>query len=141
METNFLYQYLIKFLYDNHLESEKSEIIEIQKAKFLNAFSIQKGDVIELTDGRLVVVNSTEINFQYEIIIEYLILKVNLEYSKRARKITCDDIMYVLKSDEFLAYKSYSSSRHISLLKKWMSKRKRKIDLRTFEPNLIEETM
>ena len=56
--NKILYQYLIKFLYDHHLESEKSKIIDVQKTDFLKCFTVQKGDVLQLTDGRIVVVNS-----------------------------------------------------------------------------------
>lgn len=133
------YRSLITYLYDNYLAHEKTRIIEIQKSAFLKHFIIQKGDIIQLNDGRIVVANSTEIDSRNAITIEYLILKVNLQVSKRKRKVSSDNITYVLSEADFIEYKNYTSSQRLSLLSKWMSKRKRKVDSIAFEPDLTVE--
>jgi|GEM_PF-872512 len=136
---NGLYLKLIKYLYDKHLDSEKSKIIDIQKAEFVKRFIIQKGDILQLKDGRIVMANSIEIDSHNKIIIEYLILKMNLELSERRRKIPFDNVVYVLNGDDFKEYKDYTPSKRLSLLKKWMSKKKKKFDFIAFEPDLTVE--
>ena len=89
-----------------------------------------------MKDGRSVVTSSIDIDYQNAIIVEYLILKVNLEVSSRKRNIPYANIEYVLKKDDFFEYKNYSKSKHISLLNKWMYKRIKKIDFITFEADL-----
>ncbi|MCL4640901.1 MAG: hypothetical protein M5Z89_18035, partial [Olivibacter sp.] len=136
---NRLYEGLIKYLYDKYLGLEKSKIIDIQKAELLKRFFIQKGDVLELRDGRIVIASSIEVNSYDKVIIEYSILKVNLEIGDRKRRVPLDSVRYVANGDEFKEYKGYTPSKRLSLLKKWMSKRKKKVDFVTFEPDLTVE--
>ena len=135
-----LYQHLITYLYDNCLYAEKFQIIDAQKSKFLEHFVIQTGDILQLKNGRIVVSSSAQIDSKNEIIIEYLILKVNLEVSERRRQIPFNDLAYILKKDDFLDYKNYTPSKRILLLDKWMSKRKKKIEFIKFESDLTVES-
>lgn len=131
-----LYQDLITYLYDNKLSSEKNKIIAKQKKEFLRNFIIQNGDLIQLKDGRIVVTNSVRIGSQNEISIEYIILKVNLEIGTRKRVASLYNIEYILNEKDFLNYKDYTTTKHLSLLNKWMSKRKKKVEFISFEPSL-----
>lgn len=133
---NNVYQSLITYLYDNFLQSEKAEIIDKQKSDFLTSFSIQKGDILQLKDNRIVVASSIGIDSRNAIVIEYLNLKVNLEVGERKRKTLVNHISYVLSQSDFLSYRDYTPSRRISLLDKWMSKRKTKMMITAFEPDL-----
>ncbi len=137
--NKILYKELITYLYNNHLDSEKLKIIGRQKTEFLQQFIIQKGDILQLKDGRIVVANSIGIDLQNAVIIEYSILKVNLQISSRKRKIFSTDVAYVLNEADFLEYRTYTPSKRISLLNKWMSKRKKKVDFIKFEPDLTAE--
>lgn len=134
-----LYHILINYLYDTYLNVEKTALIDGQKSNFLKQYLIQKGDVLQLKDDRIVVADSIEIGRQNEIIVEYFILKVNLTISTRKRKIPCKNVVYILKKEDFLEYKNYTSSNRIVLLKKWMTRRKKKVDYSRFEPNLMKE--
>lgn len=134
-----LYQDLITYLYDSKLSSEKNKIIAKQKAEFIRHLIIQKGDILQLKNKRIVVANSIRIDTQNEIIIEYLILKTNLEIGTRKREIPFNNIEYVLNEEDFLKYKDYTPTKHISLLNKWILKRKKKVELIVFEPDLTKE--
>lgn len=133
---NDIYQSLITYLYNNFLQPEKAEIIDKQKSDFLKSFNIQKGDILQLKDNRIVVTSSIEIDSRNAIVIEYLNLKVNLEIGERKRKTPVNHISYVLSQSDFLSYKDYTPSRRISLLDKWMAKRKMKMVITAFEPDL-----
>ncbi|TJY65407.1 hypothetical protein FAZ19_09665 [Sphingobacterium alkalisoli] len=128
---------LVQYMYNTYLSGEKTDLIEDQKSNFLRDFKIQPGDILQLSDNRLVTVVSVNITERNEIEIEYSILKVNLELSVRTRKISCKNVTHVLKEKEFLEFKNYSSTARMSILTKWMAKRKQKFIWTPFTPNLL----
>lgn len=131
-----VYRSLVTYLYDNFLPLERSEIIERQKSDFLGHFVIQNGDILQLKDGRIVIADLIQIDAANVIAVEYLNLKVNLEAGERKRKTPLANISYVLSQQDFLSYKDYTPSRRISLLNKWMLKKKIKVEMIRFEPDL-----
>ena len=55
------YKEIIKFLYDFYLRSDKKRIINTQKRDYLRNLVVQKDDLLQLKDKRIVQVKS--INF------------------------------------------------------------------------------
>lgn len=133
-----VYKSMIIYLYNNFLPLERSEIIERQKSDFLAHFMVQNGDILQLKDGRIVIADSIEIDTANVIVVEYLNLKVNLEVGERKRKTPITNITSVLSQKDFLSYKDYTPSKRISLLNKWMLKRKIKVETIKFEPDLTQ---
>lgn len=134
----FSYQRLINQLYTHYLPDQKNEVIRLQQSEFLKHFMIQKGDILELNDTRIVMVDSLSIDHQNAIHIQYIILKNNLQLSTRTRIIKSEQVAFVLKQEEFSVYLLHNTPvKHLSLLKKWMLKRKIKLSNTIFEPDLF----
>lgn len=133
------YEALITYLYDHYMPAKKTEIICHQQADFLRQLIIQKGDILELKDGRIVVTDSLFFDGQDNIGATYLIMKTNLETGNRSRTIGVDDIAYVLKKQEFRSYLDHIPFRHLSLLRKWMLQRKKEVGHIIFKPDLTRQ--
>jgi len=131
------YETLLSYLYTRYFPTEKEKIIQYQQSAFVESFMIRKGDVLELKDKRIVVTDSVILDTHRNICITYLIMKTNLESSERSRTVTIYNVAYVLKEQEFLNYLAHISFKHLSLLKKWMTNRKKKIDFKPFKLDLI----
>ncbi|CAL1520327.1 hypothetical protein [Chitinophaga sp. MM2321] len=131
--NKLIYKELFIYIYDNYLLSEKIKNINYQQSEFLEHFIIQKGDILQLKDMRIVIVDSVLFVQQNVINIRYAILKNNLQAGERTRIIGTGDILYILKGHDFLEYTNTIQVKHLSLLEKWMSKRKMKLKYRPFE--------
>jgi len=130
---------LIEYLYDHYLTGEKRKIIEQQKSEFIKNFFIQEDDVLELKEGRLVVTESITLNEGDNIEIKYSILKNNLQKSIRKRIINLEQVSFYLKAADFKEHKEHVPIKRLSLLKRWMEKKKNKTSAFTFKSDLIRE--
>ena len=128
---------LIDYLYDQ-LPEEKKKIIKQQKAAYLQNFPVQKGDVLELKDGRLVIADSVAISKNNSIEIKYQLLKTGLAPSVRQRTVSIEDILFYLPTADLEEYQKYIPVKHLSLLKKWMEKKKSRIIVDAFVPDLTQ---
>lgn len=140
-QSKWLYQRLVIYLYNHYLLSEKEDIIRQQQIVFLNNFMVQQGDVVELTDKRIVMVNSVTFEKENAIYFEYTIIKNNLQLSTRTRTISIDNAVYVLKGNEFMYYLNSTYIKNLSRLSRWMGKKRIKIVLPAFEPDLLSEKL
>lgn len=102
---------------------------------------VQQGDVVELTDKRIVMVNSVTFEKENAIYFEYTIIKNNLQLSTRTRTISIDNAVYVLKGNEFMYYLNSTYIKNLSRLSRWMGKKRIKIVLPAFEPDLLSEKL
>lgn len=134
-----IYKRMITYLYDNYLTSEKERIINYQQSNFLMHFIIQPGDILQLNDMRIVMANSISIDARNKIKVEYVILKNNLDPGQRTRAIGFENILYLLRKDDFSEFVNKNSIKHQSSLNRWMSKRKMKLNFTPFLPDLTEE--
>lgn len=125
---------LINYLYEHYLLTEKVEMAEQLKSDFLKKLDIQKGDILELDDQRIVTLNALSINDKNAILVEYAIIKNDLQTGQRTRMIPIDRISYVLKESDYLDYLDSNSHRYLSLFEKWMQKRKIRLKPIVFEP-------
>lgn len=130
-------KWLVIYLYDHFLVDEKKEIIRQQQNIFLKHFPIQEGDILELTDRRLVIANSVFFSENNKVNVEYTILKTNLLLSERRRIIGLEQVSYILKKSDFLRYIEKNRIRHLSLLNRWMKSKKTSIVTKQFKPNLF----
>lgn len=135
--NKYTVKWLVIYLYDHVLIEEKKEIIRHQQNLFLKDFTIQKGDILELIDQRLVIANSVFFSENNKISIEYTILKINLQPSERRRIINPEQVSYILKKCDFSTYLENNRVRHLSLLDKWMKKRRISLGVPAFVPNLF----
>lgn len=130
------YTRLIFRFYNEYLPSEKAKIIDQQREIFLKHFIVQEGDIVELIDKRIVMINSVFIERENDLSFEYCIIQNNLQLSIRTRTVNMKNAAYVLKRDEFMHYPdSYVKS--LSALSRWMIKRKVKIEFPLFTPDLL----
>jgi hypothetical protein len=130
---------LIEYMYNNYSIEEKGRIIEQQRSAFIKDLPIQEGDVLELTDGRLVVTESIMVNDSNDIDIQYCILKNNLQKSVRKRTIKFEQVSFYLKLANFEEHKKHVPIMRLSLLKRWMKKRKNKVAVSTFQSDLARQ--
>ena len=133
------YKQLLTYLYDNYLPAEKEKIIIHQQAAFLQDFIIQKGDILQLNDRRVVMAKSVSIDLQNIIKVEYIILKTDLQPGERTRVIEIEDISFVLKEQYFLEFVKQVPVKNISHLSKWMEKRKMKLAFIPFIADLTQK--
>lgn len=133
-----LYKNMIAYLYERHLPEEKNDIAGRQQSEFLKHFIIQKGDILELKDARLVCADSVSIDANNDIRVQYIMLKTNLQPSERTRTIASKEIDYILKESHFLEFTEQALVKHLSALGKWMSKRKIKFEFVPFKPDMTE---
>ncbi len=130
---------LIAYLYDHFLIDQKKEILQQQQAVFLKNLLIQQNDIVELKDGRLVQANTILLDNNQAVHIGYTILKNNLEVGERTRTISLDQVAYLLKEKDFLQYLANNSIKRLSLLQRWMGKRKVPVKAVAFKPNLLHK--
>lgn len=131
---------LITYLYDRYMPVKRIEIIKHQQSEYLKHFIIQQGDILQLKNMRIVVANVVSIDQENAINIEYGILKTDLQPGERTRVIATSDILFVLKRQLFLEFVGRNPiKKHLSILEKWMLKRKIKLDFMPFNPDLSKE--
>ncbi|MRG45406.1 hypothetical protein GFS24_09785 [Chitinophaga sp. SYP-B3965] len=130
---------LIPYLYNSFLMAEKIQIINYQQSAYLKHFIIQEGDILQLKDNRIVVVNTVSIDLENEINVEYAILKTDLQAGERTRVIGTRDILFVLKKSFFQEFIAQTLVKHLSILYKWMLKRKMKFSFMPFTPDLTKD--
>lgn len=128
---------LIEYIYDRYMPDEKRKVLKQQKESYKRNFPIQKGDILQLKDNRLVILDNISLDQKNHTNFTYRKLKVNLEESLRTRKIGIENISYYLKSSDFKAYQEHTPKKHLSLLKKWMEKRKSELATPEFSPYLF----
>jgi hypothetical protein len=133
------YKRVITYLYDSYLMAQKIQIIKHQQSEYLKHFIIQQGDILQLKNMRIVMANAVSIDQKNAINVEYGMLKTDLQLGERTRVIGTSDILFVLKRQFFLEFTSQSLIKHLSLLGKWMLKRKMKLDFIPFELDLTKE--
>ena len=133
------YKRLITYLYNRYLPAERIEIVKHQQSEYLKHFVIQQGDILQLKNMRVVVANVVSMDQGNAINVEYGILKTNLQLGERTRVIGTNDILFVLKKHLFLEFMGQTLVKHLSLLEKWMLKRKIKLDFTPFKPDLTKE--
>lgn len=129
---------LITYLYDHFLTDQKKEMLQ-QQAAFLKNLLIQQNDIVELKDGRLVQANTILLDNNQAVHIGYTILKNNLEVGERTRTISLDRVAYLLKEKDFLQYLANNSIKRLSLLQRWMEKRKVPVKAVAFKPDLLHK--
>lgn len=137
--NNETYRRLIAYLYNTFLMAEKIQIINHQQSAYLKHFIIQQGDILQLKDARIVIVNMVSIDLKNEINVEYAILKTDLKPGERTRVIGTSDILFVLKRSFFQEFIDQTLVKHLSILDKWMLKRKTKFNFIPFTPDLTKE--
>jgi len=117
LRQKYKYSQLIDYLWN----SQPKERI---KKKLANDFPIKKRDIVELSDGRLVVMDSIEYD-EEKVVLNYSLLKNDLNIGIRKGKVTSDNIVSYLKYDDFNSF-VYNGipKKTVSLLKRWMRKRK-----------------
>lgn len=130
------YRPLINYLYDNYLQSERDEIIARQKIDFLSRYLIQSGDILKLSDGRIVVAESLEINSSNAIFCTYSNLKTNLENGNRSARVLASNVIYILPQKDFQVYKEFTPSKRYSLFEKWLVKNNVEFKITNFTPDL-----
>ncbi len=128
---------LISYLYDQHLANEKKIILDQQQSAFIKTLSIDTGDMLLLTDGKLVVINKILFDDNNRLIIKYAQLKKNLDKSERTKAIPPSMISQVLKQAVFRDYIDQTRVRNIDLLRRWMSKKTSPLTLPVFEPDFF----
>ncbi|KAA2239376.1 hypothetical protein F0L74_24555 [Chitinophaga agrisoli] len=133
---SFHFPGLIEYLYNNYLPDEKATIIQQKVAAYLRDFIIQIGDLIELNDNRVVQVVSVNMDAAYLIHVTYSILKSDLQLGDRTRTVNISYISSVLKAADFKEYLHNNSIKRLSLLKRWMEKRKMKVVKQQFIPDV-----
>lgn len=133
------YKKLITYLYSAYLPHEKLKIIQQQQSAYLKRFIIQQGDFLQLKDLRIVMANAVRLDQKNVVNVEYIILKTDLQLGQRTRTIEVGNILYILKGPSFLEFMNQTPVKHLSLLGKWMLKRKMKLDFMPFEPDLTKE--
>jgi hypothetical protein len=133
------YKRLITYIYNRYFPLTRIQIIKQQQMEYLQHFIIQQGDILQLKDLRIVMVNAISMDDKNMIHVEYGMLKTNLQPGERTRIIDIRNILFVLKSPLFLEFISHTLIKRLSLLDKWMSKRKIKFDFIPFEPDLTKE--
>lgn len=133
------YKNLITYIYDRYLPHKKIQIIKHQQTEYLKHFIIQQGDILQLKNMQIVMVNVVSIDQKNAIAVEYVMLKTDLQPGGRTRIIGSGDILFVLKSPFFLEYMGQNLIKRLSLLEKWMLKRKMKLNFIPFDPDLTKE--
>jgi len=128
---------LISYLYDQHLVNEKKAIQEQQQSAFIKTLSIDTGDVLLLTNGKLVVINKILFDEYNRLIIEYSQLKKNLDKSERTKAIPPSMISHFLKQAVFRDYIDQTRVRNIDLFRRWMSKKTSQLTLPVFQPDFF----
>lgn len=128
---------LISYLYDQHLAKEKKNILDQQQPAFIKTLSIDTGDVLLLTNGKLVVINKILFDEYNRLIIEYSQLKKNLDKSERTKAIPPSMISQVLKQAVFRDYIDQARVRNIDLFRRWMSKKTSPVSLPVFQPDFF----
>jgi hypothetical protein len=134
-----VYKKLINYLYDRYFIADKIQVIKDQQTLYLKHFIIQQGDILQLKNMRIVMVKTISIDHKNVINVEYVMLKNNLQPGERTRVIGTGDILFILKNPIFIEFISQIIIKRLSLLDKWMLKRKMKFDFTPFEPNLTKE--
>ncbi|RXK82921.1 hypothetical protein [Filimonas effusa] len=129
---------ILTYLYDHYLLSEKESIINHQQSEYLKNFAVQEGDIVQLQDKRIVVVCSVFFDSNHSANLKYVNLKTNLETGERTRVIEIGKALYHLKRKDFLDFMSSIAVKHLSILDKWMAKRKTKLMFSPFEPDLVK---
>ncbi len=129
---------LMPLIYKNFLDMEQKELLQQQQAAFLNEISVQRGDILELADRRVVWINSIALDKHLGVHVEYLVLKNNLQPGKRRRIVKLDHTMHVLKENVFTVYLNNNSTRSLSLLKRWMTNKKMPVYIPIFRPDLLQ---
>lgn len=129
---------LLSYFYDHFLVAERNEIVQQQQAAFLKTFPVQQGDILELTDRRLVWVNSIYFDERGAMNVVYAILKNNLRPGERTRTIKLERATYALKANAFAAYLAGNHTKRLQLLHRWMKKKKIPIPAPVFEPDLFQ---
>ncbi|WP_028978596.1 hypothetical protein [Sporocytophaga myxococcoides] len=131
-------KWFIEHIYENYLQDEKREIIEAQKLDYIKKFPIQQGDILELVDRRLVVAESITVSIEGCIELRYNLLKTNLEKGNRQRIIKLEKVSFYLKANSFNSFLEDVHIKRISLLGRWMQKKKLKVDnIPSFKANLV----
>ena len=130
------YRPIVSYLYNNYLQSERDEIIARQKIDFLSRYLIKAGDILKLSDGRIVIAESLEINSSNEIFCTYLNLKTNLENGNRSATVLTSNVIYTLPKKDFLVYKEFTPSKRYSLFEKWFAKNNVEFKITNFTADL-----
>ncbi|MBL0913751.1 MAG: hypothetical protein IBJ09_15400 [Bacteroidia bacterium] len=131
------YRQILDHLYKYHLQDERKALLDLQRETFLKDLPIQKGDLLQLKDTRIVQVLSVTIDDENVLKFTYVIIKANLEAGKRTRQIRSADIAYMIKKEDFTTYIEATPLRHLDLLHKWVLKKRTKVVLPAFVPDLV----
>lgn len=130
---------LIEYLYSRYLPNEKRKIEGPQKTTFIQNFIIQEGDILELTDRRLVIVDSVSLNQNNDTEVTYCLLKADFSKSVRKRTVNINEVSFYVRSADFKDYQRNISIKHPSLLEKWVRKKKKRVTAIYFVPNLAQK--
>lgn len=133
------YEVLLEEIYDKYLPDEKKKLIERIQQDFLESFPLAPNDIVQLIDGRVVIVRQVFVNEEEELKIKYCILKTNLEVSERSRVIDVGEVQFYLKSSSLRQYKKLNSVRNLSLFSKWINGKKQKLDYKGLTIDLARD--
>jgi hypothetical protein len=125
-------------LYSAYLPHEKIKITQQQQSAYLKHFIIQQGDILQLKDLRIVMANAVQFDQKNVVNIEYIILKNGLQPGRRTKTIEIGNILYILQGPSFLEFMNQTPVKHLSVLNKWMTKRKVKFNYIPFAPDLTK---